>query len=318
MIGVLFGGVTRFHFAGREKLGERDTLRWDFTLAKEDNEWVVSVGQRSAKVNWTGSLWADAETELLLRLQTQAMQFPARFPVKAAARSIDYARVRIGPRDVLLPVAADDRVQEAGGAWNINRSRFGQCREYSASSEITFDTPSAQTAPVQPKAALTALPPNVQIRLALDDHVRSTGVVIGAPLRAHVLSDIRHAGTLLVPQGTQVRGVLRQMTKTGNSFVVRIEFIDLVLSQGNVPFRAQLRSFDIPISGLQWLIPGEADLMRPMHYGSKITLDDAHRPQQVKLDPVPGVAVLIIAGDRFDIPPGTPMTWVTGDDKTKH
>src|SRR5208283_3635777 len=202
MIHVLFGPATQFHFAGRENLGSRATLRWDFTLPQTDSAWIMAAGRRSAQVGSSGSIWADAETGLLVRLQARATQFPARFPLKSVARTIDYARVRIGAREVLLPSLVEDLVEEAGGALNVNRSRFGQCREYKATSEVTFDERPAQPAPPQPIPSPAALPQNVQIRLTLDEHLRPAGAVIGAPVNAHVLSDVRHAGTVLAPKGT--------------------------------------------------------------------------------------------------------------------
>jgi hypothetical protein len=84
-----------------------------------------------------------------------------------------------------------------------------------------------------------------------------------------------------------------------------------------VPFRARLQSVDAAVSGLEWLVPGKGDLMRPMHYSDVYFLDDVARSRPVKLDPVPGVGVLIITGELFDLTPGTPMTWVTWDDTRK-
>jgi hypothetical protein len=84
-----------------------------------------------------------------------------------------------------------------------------------------------------------------------------------------------------------------------------------------MPFRARLVSIDAPVSGLEWLVPGEADLMRRVHYGNGNILDDVARRRQMKLDPVPGVAVLIVAGESFALNPGMPMTWVTWDDARK-
>jgi len=105
-------------------------------------------------------------------------------------------------------------------------------------------------APAQPAAGRNreplpaALPPNVPIRLALDAHLRSAGAVIGAPVNAHVVSDVRHGGERPGAQGTPVLGVLRQLTKTEGSFVVMIEFSELVLPGGTMPFRARLVSID--------------------------------------------------------------------------
>ena len=317
MSGILLGHTTQFRFAGRESLGPRAVLRWDFTQAKDDSSWVVATGERSAQVGSEGSIWADAETHLLVRLQARATELPARFPILSVARTIEYALVRIGARDVLLPSAVEDLVGEVGGALHINRSRFGACREYFATSELTFGEAPAKPVAAHPAALPAALPPNVPIRLSLDAHLRSAGAVIGAPVNAHVMTDVRHDGTVLAPKGTPVLGVLRQLTKTNGTFVVMIEFSDLVLPGGTVPFRARLQSVDAAVSGLEWLVPGKGDLMRPMHYSDVYFLDDVARSRPVKLDPVPGVGVLIITGELFDLTPGTPMTWVTWDDTRK-
>jgi hypothetical protein len=317
MMGVLFGHSAQFRFAGPENVGQRATLRWDFTQPKDESSWVVGAGRRSAQVGSSGSIWADAETHLLVRFQAHATQFPARFPIKSSARTVDYALARIGVRDVLLPSVVEDLMEEAGGTLHINRSRFGRCREYSATSQLTFDPRPAQLATTQPTAPLAALPSNLLIRLTLDGYLRSAGAVIGAPVNAHVEYDIRRAGTILVPKKTPVLGVLRQLTKSTGVFVVMIEFSEIVLPGGKVPFRARLSSIDAPMAGLEWLVPGEAGLMRPMHYGTTDALDEAIAREQVKLDPIPGVAVLIIALESFDLIPGTPMTWVTLDDASK-
>src|SRR5271157_2816299 len=68
MIHVLFGQAAEFRFAGRENVGQRTTLRWDFTLPQTASDWIVAAGRRSAQVGSTGSIWADAETQLLVRL----------------------------------------------------------------------------------------------------------------------------------------------------------------------------------------------------------------------------------------------------------
>ena len=118
----------------------------------------MSDGARSVKVGAEGSVWADDRSLYLVRLAARAVEFPAGFSVNAAARTIDYASVRIGARDVLMPVAVEDLVETVRGARNMNRSRFGQCREYSATSSLTFDTAPPPQSPAPLKASIAELP----------------------------------------------------------------------------------------------------------------------------------------------------------------
>ena len=337
VIDILFGPGTQYRRVGEETIDGLATLRWDFTVPKADSNWVVGnwvegSAQRSATVGAMGSVWADAGTLAVVRLQAHATQLPARFPLKSVARSIDYASMRIGARDVLLPSMVEDLVEESAGPLNINRSRFSGCREYTTSSTLTFDEPAAEPAQGQPGTspagptpnvqvppAPAALPPNVQIKLGLDGHLRPENAVIGGAVNAHLLSDLRYDGELLAPKGTPVHGLLRQYIKVNDgfaySFTVKIEFTELVLPGGAVPFRAQLKSIDTPVKGMRWLIPAERGMMESAHYAGPGAAEDHGLVERVKGDPKPGVAVLIVRRqESFHLFPGTRMTWVTSDD----
>ena len=314
VIDILFGPKTQFHYVGKVMLGELATLRWDFTVPRADSGWTVGNAKRSALVGSEGSLWADAETLAVVRLAVHATQFPARFPLKSVTRTIDYASVRIGARDVLLPSAVEDLVEESGGPLNINLSRFGRCREYSTSSTLTFDVPAAAAAQEQfgvspvttpPIAQIppvpAAFPSNVQLVLGLDSHLSPGNAVIGMAVNAHLLSEVRHLGKLLAPKGTPVYGVLQQYAKHTDGFTytytLTIDFNELILPGGSVPFRALLKTIDTPVEGLDWLVPEEASAIQPAHYGA---------------------AVLIIRRQpSFHLYPGTRMIWISSDGKAK-
>jgi hypothetical protein len=344
VIDILFGPKTQFRWVDKEMLGERATLRWDFTVPKADSGWTVFKDKRTSQVGAEGSIWADAGTLELVRLAASATQFAARFPLKSVTRNIDYASVRIGARDVLLPSAVEDLVEETSGPLNTNLSRFGHCREYTTSSTLTFDEPAARQAHEQPEVSLTAAPPNAQVPpepaappnaqtppvpaalppnthivLGLDAHLRPENAVMGAAVNAHLLSDIRYKGKLMAPKGTPVHGVLQQYIKADDGFVysftLTIEFNELALPGGAVPFRAWLKSIDTPVKGLWWLIPSEGGMMQSVHYTGPGAAADDSLVERVKGDPKPGVAVLIVRRqESFHLFPGTRMTWITSDD----
>ena len=359
LIDVLFGSGTQFRWVGRETLGGRTVLRWDYTLPKAKSSWTLGTRDRSARVGSEGSLWADAATFSVVRLSARATSLPARFPMKSAARAIDYARVRIGSGDALLPSAVEDVVETSGGV-NINRSRFGNCREFSSTSSITFEsagapagkkaaestaaapataasgtpasgTPAAiNSAPAAPASGdasgaggLKAIPKGVRIKLALDAHLRSDDTVIGSPVNAHVISDVRRGKEVLIPKGTAVRGLLREYEKANDGFhsylfTIAIEFSELVLPTGAIPFDAYLKSVDAPAAGMCWLVPSEHDTMTFAYFQGPGIGTVKDRNQVVSRKPTPGLAVLIFRDQpAFDLYPGTPMTWTTVETETR-
>jgi len=321
---VLFGPETQFRWVGRETLDKRATVRWDFTVPQARSNWTVGEGKRMAQVGAAGSIWADAETSVIVRLEARAEQFPARFPLKAVTRIIDYASVRIDGGELLLPATVEDRVVNVQGEININRSRFGRCRAYTASSTLKFDPPGVlQAGPGETRdAPVATLPPNVQFQLALDGHLRSEGSVMGEAVSAHVVTDVRYGGKVLVPKGTPVRGVLREFSKTGDGltsfFSLTLEFSEVDLPGGAVPFRAQLRGIDPPMEGLFWLVASGAGRMRMEHSIRGRSGENEGPNSEITLPPQPGVAVLMFMHlTSFDLIPGTRMTWVTSGHAAK-
>jgi hypothetical protein len=329
LIDVLLAAGTEFRWVGKVTLEGRAALRWDFTVPKGLSAWTVAAQGRSATVGSEGSLWADAVTFSILRLTSRATSLPARFPMKSATRTIDYATLHIGARDVLLPSAVEEVVEHSGGV-NINRSRFGHCREFSSSATIIFDradapppAPAAQQSPAQPApAALNAFPAGVRISLALDGHLRSDSAVIGSAVNAHVRSDVRSGKAVLIPKGTPVRGVLREYVKvndgTSYSFTATIEFTALALPTGAIPFGAYLKSVDVPLPGMFWLVPGGEGTMKVAWFKATNEPDAGDPPDRIRQTPKPGVAVLIFRRlPAFDLRPGTPMTWTTVQSETR-
>lgn len=318
LIDVLYGPGTQFRKAEETTLDGHAVLRWDFTVPRDSSNWMVSSQKRSVRAGSEGSLWVDATSLAILRLVCHAISLPAHFPIKSAARTIDYGMVRIGGREVMLATAAEDVMEYSGGV-NLNRSRFGHCREFSADSTITF--PQAEVPPppelaAQPTASrlTTTLPKGLWIPLALDQHLRSVDPVIGSVITARVRSDVRRGGTVLIPKGTPIRGMLRdfQKVKEGYSsylFVVTIEFNEIDLPGGTVSFDAFLKSVDEPVTGLYWLIPAEKGTMRSATFGPRGSDDSGDR---IKQQAQPGRAVLLFRShDGFDLAPGTTMTWTT-------
>ncbi len=88
-------------------------------MPKAQSNWTVGEGQQRALVGESGSVWADAKTLDLVRLEARAEELPAGFPLKAVTRTIHYASAQIGGRMLLLPAMVEDRVVETRGAVNV-------------------------------------------------------------------------------------------------------------------------------------------------------------------------------------------------------
>jgi hypothetical protein len=92
-------------------------------------------------VSETGSFWADAETLELLRLETVARDIPPDLRVTNIRETLDYARMRVRSRDLLLPQSIETSVTKQNGVENRNRIELSHCREFGAAAELSFNKP---------------------------------------------------------------------------------------------------------------------------------------------------------------------------------
>jgi hypothetical protein len=111
-LGLLFDIETKAVFkpAGKELLGKRQTILYDFTVPKETSKQVVKAeGADQLIVGYSGTIWIDAETKKVLRIDQAINDLPRNYPVSYAERSVDYDIIQLRGLDVdfLLPTHAE-------------------------------------------------------------------------------------------------------------------------------------------------------------------------------------------------------------------
>ena len=109
---------------GEEQRAGRRTLRWDYRIPYNLSGGIVSTGSASGRVSSTGSFWVDAETLDLLRIETNAADIPPDVPITVVKNTLDYARVRVGSADLLLPQSAELLLIMETDEENRNRIEF--------------------------------------------------------------------------------------------------------------------------------------------------------------------------------------------------
>ncbi|MGE0102491.1 MAG: hypothetical protein AB7H86_06145 [Blastocatellales bacterium] len=99
-----------FRPAGKERLGKRPTLLYDFTVPQETSKLSVKAeGFPPIVAGYTGTVWIDEETKHVLRIDQAVDDLPAGFPVTNSESSVDYDNVTLRGLDVefLLPIRAE-------------------------------------------------------------------------------------------------------------------------------------------------------------------------------------------------------------------
>jgi len=228
---VFSTNAPRFEYAGTEKVTGRAAVRYRYSISLLNSGYRVSSGSVGAAVAYHGSFWADPSSGDLLRLDLFPDDIPPEVGIADAVTIVDYARVRIGAADFLLPERTELTVTRRRGSADRNRMTFTQCRQYGTESAVSFEPPET-------------LPAGLVLTLELDslELERLRG---GDPVFAKLAAEVCSQEQTLIPAGATVRGrVLQLDRRPGPPALVRmvLEFEEIMAGQHHFHFTAVVES----------------------------------------------------------------------------
>src|SRR5688572_30259397 len=77
-----------------------------------------------------GRLWIDREDARVLKVESEATDIPANFPIRSARRTIDYEWVKIEDERYLLPSLSDVRLTSREGSKTYETRNVIRFRDY--------------------------------------------------------------------------------------------------------------------------------------------------------------------------------------------
>jgi hypothetical protein len=110
---------------------------YDFQVEQPHSHWENRVGGQAVFPAYKGSVWIDRKTHRVLRIEMQARNIPPGFPLDTSEWVVDYAFVRIGPGQYLLPVHAENLACFRGTSMcTRNATDFRNYRKFTSESQI--------------------------------------------------------------------------------------------------------------------------------------------------------------------------------------
>ncbi|HEU0179009.1 MAG TPA: hypothetical protein VFV58_32490 [Blastocatellia bacterium] len=144
---------TVFKPAGKEQLGNRRTLLYDFTVPKESSKLVLKAeGVDPLILGYSGTVWIDVETKKVLRIDQALDDIPRSNPVTHSESSVNYDILKLRGLDVdfLLPTSAEfiiaDRRQKH---YFRNLIHFKFYRKFETDVKIIDEAPTPPQKPPQ-------------------------------------------------------------------------------------------------------------------------------------------------------------------------
>jgi len=298
LLHMMFGlDAAEFLYRGKQTLERRRLLAYSFRVPAARSHYSMRVAHGPRRiVAYHGTLLADPETSDLVRLDVQIDDPGLDAGLCEFSASQDYGRTPIGAADFLLPKAARQRFVLPGGWETENTVAFSACREFKAESTVQYEDP----APAQPAGGKGAaareplksspgMPVSVALTTTIDSDTAAAGDVYAGRL-AEPLQD--QSGNMLAPRGTTVQGrimrVERYQYPSSVQFALTLETVEI----GGAP---------LPLH----VVPAKSG---PAGGALK-----ARPTERVMLPHSPATDYLVIqhSSDRWIVPPGYRMEWVT-------
>lgn len=254
---AVFAPHGAMQFIGERKVGGRRLLEYSYQTPLNLSEYYLRVGGTAIKTAYEGSVLLDPATADVARVTARSAELPEETGYCQVTNDLDYARLRIDVRDMLIPSQATSWAVGRDGVDLENVSAYSNCREYLGESVLRFDDPEADSASVRgaatpgPNASqvnvLHGIPAGLPFECRVVSTIDSDTAAAGDPVRAVLRSAIADAnGNVLAPAGIELRGrlvavVQHPATPKARAFLqigIQLRFIEL--NGALVPFAATL------------------------------------------------------------------------------
>lgn len=138
---VLSADTTALRYVGPSKTDAQKTFRYDFNVPQEKSHFLVRHDSAEGIVGYKGSVWVDAETLDLVRIELKTDGIPAYIGVSVVQESMHYKSMRIGNSDFVLPRRSQLSTFDRLGNYTLNVIGLEHCHEFNGESIVTFDGP---------------------------------------------------------------------------------------------------------------------------------------------------------------------------------
>ncbi|MCX6625898.1 MAG: hypothetical protein NTY38_33510, partial [Acidobacteria bacterium] len=279
----------KFDYKGQEAVGSRKAHRFDFVVPGEVSTFALAEGGRKYLVAYHGSLWADAQSSDLVRLEAAADNIPAELMITSSEARIEYHQVALGDDEYTLPGTVELTMATRRGGFHTI-SRFEECHPFTEEmvaalvgddsaddqeekkpeqQEVVKAAPTRAMArpakqPAAPPPAVAALRPNVEVppglrlEIALTTPVLSeAGARVGDPVVAVLTGPLESGTRTLFPVDAQLTGNVLVLDKRRSEYfdfyVVGLRFDWIVDGASRAAFSAELEQVPIATEGYVFL-----------------------------------------------------------------
>jgi hypothetical protein len=133
-----------------EKFRDRRTMVFDFTIPRQTANYLLTEkgSGRKTTTGLEGTVWIDAETARILRIEYSATNIPPEFPLSMAEHAIEYDEVNVNKKKYFLPVSSEFIVgSDATKIYQRNLIEFRNYRIFETDVKVLIEEGSPKKKP---------------------------------------------------------------------------------------------------------------------------------------------------------------------------
>jgi hypothetical protein len=249
LIDLFENGNARFTFEGAKSEGTRRVYTYGYRVDQDASRYKVRTADGWVVAGYDGDFDIDTGSLQLLRITINTLSLPPETGLCEAASTLEYAAVRIGESDFLLPQVSKMHLEYRGTLVTDNISAFSACREYRAqAARVTSD--------VQ-RSSQPVIPEGFRIDAVLDAAIDTDIAARGDEVTATVVGTSEPGHDPALDSGAKVRpmgigGVIhgritRMEHAPGAYFIIAIRWDSITIQGVTAPFgAAERKAIQIP------------------------------------------------------------------------
>jgi hypothetical protein len=140
LLGALFRPETRtdFRWDRTASIGGRRMMVFDFKVPQLPNGYAITEGSRTLIVPFKGSLFADAETKAVMRIQLTCTDIPSVSAYRNVELTLDYKATKVAGQEFILPSHFTINLKRMDADITLD-STYRNYQRFSADATIIFD-----------------------------------------------------------------------------------------------------------------------------------------------------------------------------------
>ncbi len=136
---MLSGDAAQFKYRGPCKKDGHSAFRYDFQVPQGKSQFLVRHNGDESIVGYEGTLWVDAETAELIRIDWKTEHIPSFVGLSSIEKKMHYETLHIGNSDFLLPANVELSAYSKHGDFSLNMVALKACREFTGESTVNYD-----------------------------------------------------------------------------------------------------------------------------------------------------------------------------------